>query len=143
MASISHDHIHSTADPFHSAYDLMTWEDIASIDRQFFSVGSHTMTHQPLAAAANQEELRYEVEESRVMLEQRTGMPIRHFCYPDGSINSAAADMVRCYYQTAVTTRPGLLNSPLDRHQLPRIGSDPDLAEFAWRLLRSQSSGSA
>lgn len=119
------------------AYDLMTWEDLALVDRELFTIGSHTMSHQPLGAATNADELRHEMEESRRVLEAKTGRPVRHFCYPDGSTSPAAVAMAGQSYDTAVTTRFGALDSHVGLHQVPRIGSDPDLAEFCWRLIRS------
>jgi peptidoglycan/xylan/chitin deacetylase (PgdA/CDA1 family) len=67
------------------------------------TVGSHTRSH-ALLANETPEVLHDEVEGSRRALEQRLGVPIRHFAYPDGRFNASAIQAVAdAEYRTAHT----------------------------------------
>jgi peptidoglycan/xylan/chitin deacetylase (PgdA/CDA1 family) len=67
-------------------------------------VGSHTRTH-ALLTSAGTDTLRDEVEGSRRDLEQRLGIAVRHFVYPDGRFDSRTVRAVAAAgYQTAYTT---------------------------------------
>lgn len=56
-------------------------------------IGSHTLTH-PHLPALSREQARAEIFDSRKRLEDRFGVPVRHFCYPYGDQNEAVRDWV-------------------------------------------------
>ncbi|MCB1090187.1 MAG: polysaccharide deacetylase family protein [Verrucomicrobiae bacterium] len=120
----------------HDAFDLMSWKDAKSLDPSIVTIGSHTMTHQMLDSAT-EEEIESEVGRSRTALEENLGRTVRHFCYPDGRHRPEAVEAVRRHYQSAVTTKSGTITGCSDPHLLSRVGSDPDLPEGLWRLARS------
>jgi peptidoglycan/xylan/chitin deacetylase (PgdA/CDA1 family) len=61
----------------------LTWDEVGQIVRLGFEVGSHTLTH-PNLAALPAAEARHEIVESKRVLEERTGRPVRWFAYPFG-----------------------------------------------------------
>lgn len=77
------------------------------------TIGSHTCSHArmtKLSEPAAQTELR----QSKALLEDIIGNPVRHFSYPYGDYNPAVAQQVRAAgYQSAVT----VVESPVTRKQ--------------------------
>ena len=71
----------------------MTWEMLADMQRKGITIGSHSCSHARLANEANSA-LSRETSASRERLEQRLGVSIRHFAYPNGSFNSTAVRAV-------------------------------------------------
>ncbi len=56
-------------------------------------IGAHTLTH-PALADASPENARAEIFDGKKRLEDRFGVPVRHFCYPYGSYNDSVRDLV-------------------------------------------------
>ncbi|MBX9758343.1 MAG: polysaccharide deacetylase, partial [Beijerinckiaceae bacterium] len=101
-----------------------------------------------------------ELQESRELIESRTGRKAEHLAYPFGDIASAGRrefEIARqCGFATAVTTRPGMLFGRHAGHltALPRLavhGAWQDRASFEtllsgapfalWNLGRRVSAG--
>jgi peptidoglycan/xylan/chitin deacetylase (PgdA/CDA1 family) len=116
-------------------YDLMSWSDIACLDKNLISIGSHTLSH-PILSTLKDDELEFEIAESRTQLQARLGTEVPHFCYPNGSHNPAVVASVRRHYDAAVTTEPGFVEINLDSHLLPRIPWAPSVPLLSWRLWR-------
>ncbi|MEY3479773.1 MAG: hypothetical protein RIQ71_548 [Verrucomicrobiota bacterium] len=86
-------------------------------------IGAHTRTH-PELSRISIEEAREEIAGSKKSLEDRFGVPIRHFCYPYGDYSPAVRDLVEeAGYETAVTVEPGVWRPDTDRLLIPRIGA--------------------
>jgi len=84
-------------------------------------IGAHTLTH-PLLTKLSLDEARREIIDSKKMLEDIFGQPIRHFCYPYGGRNEALAEMVReAGYETATGPVPGVNAATTDALALRRI----------------------
>lgn len=83
------------------------------IDSGLCQVGSHGVSHKMLSELEI-EELRYEIEQSKIQLEKIFDQKINHFAYPYGrfySVGYKATKIVKQYYMTAVTSIPMKLNS--------------------------------
>jgi peptidoglycan/xylan/chitin deacetylase (PgdA/CDA1 family) len=66
-------------------------------------IGSHTLTH-PRLTRTSDHHLREEIQASKYRLEDRFGVPVRHFCYPYGDYDERVLAMVyRAGYETAST----------------------------------------
>jgi peptidoglycan/xylan/chitin deacetylase (PgdA/CDA1 family) len=82
---------------------MLDWDMLAEMVASGVTVGSHTNSH-ALLANETPEVLRDEIEGSRRVLEQRLGVPIRHFAYPDGRFDASAIQAVAdAGYRTAYT----------------------------------------
>ncbi len=114
-------------------YELMGWEDLATLDPALINIGSHTMTHSDLPML-NLGELVEELEVSRTVLEQRLGRPVPDFCYPDGKYNDAVIRATASIYRSAVTTVCGSVRSGDSLHSLRRVGATLDLSWVSWLL---------
>jgi len=121
-----------------NAYDIMSWDDLKSLDKSLITVGSHTSNH-VITKELNRDALKHEVVQSKVLLEQRLDRSIKHFCYPNGFFDDASIEVVKSVYQSAVTTDEGLVSSNDDQYLIKRIPSESSLSSFAWRLIRPKS----
>lgn len=108
-----------------------------------FTVGSHALTHRPLARLS-EAECRYELRESRRRLEDCLERDVLHLAYPHGSadeiVRTAAAE---CGYRTACSTIDGRSPATDDLLMLRRIpvtGGDT-LLDFACRLTTGRPLG--
>jgi peptidoglycan/xylan/chitin deacetylase (PgdA/CDA1 family) len=73
---------------------LMDWEQLRQMLAWGLSVGSHTLTH-PELRFLSEADARYEIEQSRRVLERQLGQPITTFCYPFGEWGATAYRLVR------------------------------------------------
>lgn len=123
----------------YAAFDLMDWDELQSLDPALITIGSHTMTH-PILTNLSDDEVEFEVRESRRKLEQRLQRPVNFFCYPNGSYDSRAYQAAKSVYRAAVTTESGVVDSKdFDLHRLPRIPGAETAALMAWRLHRPEA----
>lgn len=97
-------------------------------------IGSHTVNHRHLTAI-DHTQAQYEIFESRHQLQQFTGTPVDHFCYPWGENNDTVVEMVRAAgYSSAVTTKRGPAAPDSDLLRLPRISIDRGRGLFKFAL---------
>lgn len=107
---------------------LMDEKDLRELVGLGLEVGSHSTSHVPLAGL-DAGRLDDEVTGSRSTLARVTGAQPRTFCYPYGSVDTAAVHAVRAAgysYACGVVQTPGL--PPL--LSLPRVG----ITQRDWRL---------
>ncbi len=121
--------------------ELMDWPDARQVEAAGLQCGSHTLSHACLTAL-DAEACRREMCESRLLLEDRLGRPIRHMAYPFGAFDEPVRALAaESGYRTACTTQPGLSPSNDDWLALHRITVDgrESLLDFACRLRTGYS----
>lgn len=119
------------------ASDMMDWKDLASLDPELITIGSHTLTH-PILPTLDETAIELEMTESRRQLEQNLRRAANYFCYPNGSHHAPSSRAAKRTYDAAVTVETGVvtINSSVDLHCLPRIPATRNVALMAWRLHR-------
>jgi len=120
----------------HDLYDTMSWEELSSLDLGLITIGSHTVHHQLLTRVPD-EEMHYQIKESKQWLQRKLNRAIDFFCYPNGDYDASIARVVAQHYKAAVTTRSGYFNKGDDVYQINRIPAADKLPLFAWRMFRS------
>ena len=112
-------------------------------------IGAHTQTH-PYLTRIPITLAREEISASKKALEDRFGVPIRHFCYPYGDWSPAIRDeVIAAGYQTACTTRTGTNDAATHRYELNRFTARYATRNFSalWQraisFLRGPKSGLA
>lgn len=86
-----------------------------------FEIGSHTVTHRQLATLSN-EDIEYEVSQSKQDLENLLGSTINVIAYPVGSYDSRVLNIVSKYYKYGLSTDNGMENpNYLNTYNLKRI----------------------
>lgn len=94
------------------------------------SIGAHTLTH-PRLTRLTPERMRAEIFDSRRKLEDRFGVPVRHFCYPYGDQDERVRALVaEAGYEAACTVEHGVNGPGVPPLSLRRVlvcdaGRDP------------------
>lgn len=121
---------------------MMSSEQVASLKRQGFEIGAHTVSH-PILAHLDRAAARSEIRCGRLRLEQITGAPVRFFAYPNGrpgeDFSAETVQLVReLGFDAACTTTPGVATRRSDLFQLPRFTPwDRTPLRFALRMVRN------
>lgn len=89
--------------------DRLNWLQIKQMqDSGIFSIASHAVGPEPLINLKSEQEIRYEIFESKKILEDRLGRRVNIFSYPEGRLNDKIKQLViNAGYNLAVTTNPG------------------------------------
>jgi len=99
---------------------LMNWQQIKELAERGIDFGSHTVTHPDLTALPEADADR-ELEQSKREIEQQTGRPADHFCYPYGKWNQTVRDLTMRFYKSACSTIAGTLADEGDHRVMPRV----------------------
>ena len=96
---------------------FLTWRELAGLERDGITIGSHTVHHLELPLLTDAVAL-HELLASRLALQRRLHHPVQWFAYPAGAENAHAVSLVgRAGYVLAMTTHPSSLqraNAPLE-----------------------------
>jgi peptidoglycan/xylan/chitin deacetylase (PgdA/CDA1 family) len=110
----------------------MNWDELRTLAADpLMTVGAHTINHVILAKTDADVAFR-EIEQGRMLIEQKLGVKPMHFSFPFGDPTSAGprefAMAKELGFRTAVTTRPGVLFPEHRDHlmALPRISINGD-----------------
>ena len=74
--------------------NFMTWEDLTTLLKMGFTIGSHSVSH-PHLTQLNQTEQQQEIIESRRILEEKLGVPIQLFSIPYGESDATIIQTIR------------------------------------------------
>lgn len=84
-------------------------------------IGSHSITHPKLNKIADTQ-LRSEIIDSKLILEDQLGQPVTSFCYPKGRYNNRVLKYVKkAGYQCAFTTMPGYYRANTPHNECGRF----------------------
>ena len=93
--------------------------ELRSLVADGFEIGGHGLSHRSLPDLARGE-LRREVQDSKRILEDVLGSPVRMFCYPRGRYNREAIRALReAGYEGARTTRMLRFDGAFERFEMP------------------------
>jgi peptidoglycan/xylan/chitin deacetylase (PgdA/CDA1 family) len=118
-----------------AAFDIMSFDDARKLDPGLVTIGSHTASHQILTTLRD-EELEYEVVESKRILERELNRRVEFFCYPNGDVNEKIRNLVARHYRAAVSTAEGMIRPGDDPFLLKRIPAASEIPYLVWRLYR-------
>jgi peptidoglycan/xylan/chitin deacetylase (PgdA/CDA1 family) len=120
---------------------MLSWEQIRHMQAGGVSFGAHTMTH-PVVSRLTEQELYWELGESKRILEDRLQRPVLDFAFPFGKSDECGDAAVKCLaslgFRSAATTIEGLNRPAMSPFALRRVSfcEDASLAIFAVRLAR-------
>jgi len=122
----------------------MTWKEIKEISQDpLCTIGAHTINHYPLSQLS-EDDLVFEINESKERIEKYIGKTVEHFAYPFGKKQEASLrefDAVKALqFKTGTTTRTGnIFKAHKDNMEcLPRISINRVTDQH---VLKLQSSG--
>lgn len=114
----------------------MSWNDLNYLIENGHTVGSHTSTHARLSGIKSSEVLQREIIESGDILQKKLGIPIAHFAYPFGDIQSvdvASLKLAASRYRFVFSG----IRGPNNHHVSPiAIRRDPDTIDDSLRYFQ-------
>ena len=98
----------------------LNWEDIKELDKEGFIIGSHSMMHPQDLKMLYDEQLHYEIQNSKDLLETALGHSISSFCYPHGRADERVKNKVKeAGYENARGTGKAGITKREDEFYLP------------------------
>lgn len=119
---------------------MMRVDQVRSLRQLGMDVGAHTVTH-PILTRLDADAAHAEMRDSKQVLEDILGEPVRLFAYPNGvPVQDYAAPHIAmardCGFTAAVSTAWGAASMQSDRYQLPRFTPwDRTRLRYGARLL--------
>jgi peptidoglycan/xylan/chitin deacetylase (PgdA/CDA1 family) len=117
-------------------FETLTSDQVRELaDDPLVTVGNHTRTHHDCGAHRDRDILREEVLGARRDLRERYGIATDRFCYPNGSYNDTALDVVREGHEIATMneSRRPLLGSE-DPLLVPRVDAGLPVRRWRWNM---------
>lgn len=100
---------------------LLNWEEIKKYQGEGVQFGSHTMDHYRVSSL-KEDILRYQLFESKKLIEEKTGNPCKYIAYPNGDCSESARNVaLECGYEAGVTANEGINKIGCDCMTLKRI----------------------
>ena len=111
----------------------LTFSEIKKMAENGMTIGSHSMNHDNMADM-DTNTLYYELNQSKKVLEQNTGVKIKYFSYPGGAYSSSTVIATKnAGYLSAVTTKHKVfqeIKTPNSIFQIPRVHIDDEMPTF-------------
>jgi peptidoglycan/xylan/chitin deacetylase (PgdA/CDA1 family) len=121
--------------PLHRA--AMNWDDLRAAAADGVDIGCHTESHPILTRLESQWELEREIKGAKRSLEEGLGLPVRHFCYPNGKTpdidDNVVARVQEAGFDSAVTCLWGLNSTTAEPLRIQRLPFDSAL-EFGYAV---------
>ena len=117
---------------------MLTWEQLAEMDRLGMTIGSHTLTH-PNLPNAGEADAWTEIHASKTRLESALGKRVTMFSYPNGGaeryMTPAVAGLVqKAGFEAATTSRNAFASARSDLFALERVQVAERLEDLVFAL---------
>jgi hypothetical protein len=102
---------------------MLSWKEIMEMSNSgLITFGSHGISH-PILTNECDEDIKYEIVASKMMIEQKIGKPVFAFAYPNGDFNEFIKSKLKEKgYLCAASCIPVIVNEETDWLELGRIG---------------------
>jgi peptidoglycan/xylan/chitin deacetylase (PgdA/CDA1 family) len=118
---------------------MMNWEEVNEMVANSVNFGAHTVSH-PFLPLMPLDEAKREIQDSKLIIEEKTGKTVRHFAVPNGKNDDFSPELSEfCReigFDTVVTTEPGVVGGSADTYSLARVLPPPPTYYFACELAR-------
>jgi glycosyltransferase involved in cell wall biosynthesis/peptidoglycan/xylan/chitin deacetylase (PgdA/CDA1 family) len=118
---------------------MMSWSEITELKNKI-DFQSHSMSHPCLDKVENEEDLVYELKESKAILSDKLARDVKYIAYPIGKYSSHVEEVAGKFYDAAFAVDNKLvelkkLNDPSYRFRIPRYNiSDTSVYEIFLRI---------
>lgn len=103
-------------------FQHIDWDEARDLADRGFTFGSHTCTHRNLTRL-DREDVRCELIDSKLMIEEQIGSPVHSLSYPFGLTNpSVSREAAKAGYRAAFSMYPSIPNRRVERYNLRREG---------------------
>lgn len=112
----------------------MSTDELKEMISKGMEIGSHSVNHDSMSNM-DSKTLKYELEESKRVLELDLGINIKYFSYPGGAYSDKTIEAVKIAgYEAAVTVIHSIEQNPQELFQLRRSHIDDDLDNLIERV---------
>jgi peptidoglycan/xylan/chitin deacetylase (PgdA/CDA1 family) len=116
---------------------MMSWDNIREMNENGIDFGAHTVTH-PILSNMSLNQAKFEIVESKYIIEKKLGKPVTSFCYPNGFPSDYNSDIVQLLkengYRSAVTAIPRMVNAHSNPFELGRVPPGNDAKSFKFSV---------
>ncbi|MEN6554382.1 MAG: polysaccharide deacetylase family protein [Methanobacterium sp.] len=108
---------------------MLSWDEVIEMDENGVDFGAHTVNH-PILTNININDAKWEILQSKKVIEEKIGKQVNSFSYPYGNFNQNISDMIQeLNFKCAVTLNQKLINTGNDElYSLGRIDGFEDLS---------------
>ena len=126
-------------------HDFMSWDEARELAALGFDIASHTCEH-PILSRLSEDELRFELLESKARIEAELGRPVTALAYPNGGISDYSPAVIAmakaCGYSAAFAVdgtfqKTIAAQGAMSRYALSRIIVEGHLPETHFHFLAS------
>lgn len=103
-----------------NARPMLSWREIIEMQDSGITFGAHTLTH-PDLAVLHSDKAEEEICQSKAIIEDMLGTPVRSFAYPFGSYSSSTVEIVRRCFDCACSANLGYISGQSDVFTLERL----------------------
>jgi peptidoglycan/xylan/chitin deacetylase (PgdA/CDA1 family) len=119
---------------------MLNWDEVKEMHDGGVLFGAHTCTH-PILSRMPLEEARLEIAESKRMIEEQLGLPVKHFAFPNGR-NVDFSEELRSFckqigFETIATCNDGVNDETVSPYALKRMGVEGPLSVFAVQIAKA------
>jgi peptidoglycan/xylan/chitin deacetylase (PgdA/CDA1 family) len=111
----------------------MSWDNIREMNENGLDFGAHTVTH-PILTNLTLNQAKFEIVESKKIIEKKLNKTITTFCYPNGSPSDYNSDIIKILrdngFLCAVTAIPKAVTLKSDMFELGRFPPGYDFKSF-------------
>ena len=114
----------------------LSWKHVKEMSRAGMSFGAHTVNHPDLTQIPRAD-AKFEIKQSKEIIENQIGKPIYTFCYPGGHFNEfVRRQVIDAGYYGACSVRPGTNSNISDQFSLRRteISGDDTLSDYRKKI---------
>ena len=112
---------------------LLSWDEIKEMSNNGITLGAHTVTH-PVLTGLDPEQARWEIIESKKIIEQELSKKVTCFAYPFGEPNDFNSTVIKTVreagFNCAVTCKPCWVNHKSNTYSMGRIVALEDLSKL-------------
>jgi peptidoglycan/xylan/chitin deacetylase (PgdA/CDA1 family) len=117
----------------------MSWDQLKEVAANGISIGSHSISHRLLSQISDEEQS-WEIKESKILIEERLGLPVDTIAYPVGqrtSFNGVTKRLaLEAGYKVAFSFYPGSYSGAIDDlYDVRRIALSPDSGLYKNELV--------
>jgi peptidoglycan/xylan/chitin deacetylase (PgdA/CDA1 family) len=112
---------------------MLTWDNIREMNENGIDFGAHTVTH-PILTNLSLDQAKFEIVESKKIIEKKLNKNITAFCYPNGFTTDYNSEIIQILkdngFLCSVTTVPKIVTIKSDLFELGRLPTGYDDKSF-------------
>jgi peptidoglycan/xylan/chitin deacetylase (PgdA/CDA1 family) len=116
---------------------MMSWDNIREMNENGIDFGAHTVTH-PILTNLSLNQAKFEIVESKKIIEKRLNKTITTFCYPNGYADDYNTDIIKILkdngFSCSVTAIPKMVTIKSNLFELGRVPPGYDDKSFKFNI---------